>query len=144
MGRHQKTWVTTFDGQLARVYAVGDDGNLRHLESEGMDARRGRDDDGRRDTGSLHNAALKQVDEIGMITEPQFVDTFCKQLAQRTQSGAFDRLIVSAAPKALAEFRNCASDQLKGKVVVELNKDYVHTPIKDFESAIQEHLRVGA
>jgi protein required for attachment to host cells len=140
MGRHLKTWVATFDGQLARVYAVGDDGNLRHLESEGLDARR--DQENRRDTGSLHNAELRTVEEVGFITEPQFVIRFCHHLAQRARAGAFDRLIVSAAPKALAEFRSCAAEQLKGKVVVELNKDHVHTPIKEVEAAIQDHLRV--
>ena len=142
MGRHQTTWVTTFDGQLARVYAVGEDGNLRHLEAEGLDARR--DQESRRDTGSLNNAELKTVGEVGYITEPQFVDRFCRQLAERARAGAFDRLIVSAAPKALAEFRSCAAEQLKGKVAAELNKDHVHTPIKALEAAIAKHLPVRA
>ena len=142
MGRQQKTWVTTFDGQLARVYAVGEDGNFRHLESEGMDARR--EPETRRDTGSLNNANLKTVDTVGVLTEPQFVETFAKHLAARAQAGAFDRLVVSAAPKALAEFRTSAPDQLKAKVSAELNKDHVHTPIKAFEAAVQEHLRAPA
>ncbi len=138
MRGESKTWVTTFDGQLARVYARGEDGNLRHLPSEGMDGRH--DAETRRDTGSLNHAPLKQTEPVGMITEPDFVTEFTNHLADCARRGAFDRLIVSAAPTALAVFRQTAPQELKGKVAVELNKDYVHTPIKQLEAAISEHL----
>jgi protein required for attachment to host cells len=136
--RHEsKTWVATFDGQLGRVYAQGSDGNLRHLAEEGMDSRPNAEE--RPDTGSLRKA-LPHVDDAGFITEQQFVDTFTKHLADRARSGAFDKLIVSAAPKALATFRDAAPQELRGKVTAELNKDYVHTPVKQLEQAISEHL----
>jgi len=138
MRGESRTWVTTFDGQLGRVYARGEDGNLHHLPSEGMDARH--DAESRRDTGSLNNAPLKQTGPVGMITEPDFVTEFTNHLAACAKRGAFDRLIVSAAPTALAVFRQNAPQELKGKVAVELNKDYVHTPIKQLEAAVSEHL----
>ena len=137
MSGESKTWVTTFDGQLGRVYAQGKDGNLHHLPDEGLDARHNADT--RTDSGSL-NAPLKQTGPVGMITEPDFVAEFTNHLAQRARGGAFDRLIVSAAPTALAVFRQTAPDVLKNKITVELNKDYVHTPIKQLEAAISEHL----
>ena len=138
MRRESKTWVATFDGQLGRVYAQGDDGNLRHLEQEGMDSRPNPDE--RRDTGSLNNANLRHTEDAGFITEQQFVDSFTKHLAERARGGAFDRLIVSASPKALATFRDAAPQELKGKVAAELNKDHVHTPIKQLEAALSDHL----
>lgn len=138
MRGESKTWVTTFDGQLGRVYAQGEDGNLHHLAHEGMDARQNSEE--RKDTGSLNNAPLQQAGPVGFITEPEFVAEFTQHLAERARRGAFDRLIVSAAPKALATFREKAPEELKGKVAAELNKDYVHTPIKQLEAAISEHL----
>ena len=138
MRRESKTWVATFDGQLGRVYARGEDGNLRHLEQEGMDSRPNPDE--RRDTGSLNNANLRHSEDAGFITEQQFVDSFTKHLADRARRGAFDRLIVSASPKALATFRDAAPQELKGKVAAELNKDHVHTPIKQLEAALSDHL----
>jgi protein required for attachment to host cells len=137
--RKQTTWVTTFDGQLGRVYAKGDDGNLHHLAAEGMDARPKADE--RPDGGDLKQPKLGPVGgDIAFSTEEQFVKTFTGHLEQRARSGAFDRLIVSADPKSLAIFRKAANDALKGKITVELNRDYVHTPVKQLEQAISEHL----
>ena len=137
--RKHTTWVTTFDGQLGRVYAKGDDGNLRHLADEGMDARP--QAEARPDGGDLKQATMG-VDggDITFSTEEQFVKTFTGHLEQRARRGAFDRLIVSADPKSLATFRKAAANELKDKIVVELNKDHVHTPVKALEQAISEHL----
>ena len=138
MRRENRTWVATFDGQLGRVYARGADGNLRHLEQEGMDSRPNPDE--RRDNGRLDHASLRHTEDASFITEQQFVDTFTKHLADRARKGAFDKLIVSASPKALATFRDAAPQELKGKVAAELNKDHVHTPIKQLEAALSDHL----
>ena len=137
--RKHTTWVTTFDGQLGRVYAKGDDGNLHHLAAEGMDARPNAAE--RPDGGALKQPNLGPVGgDIAFSTEEQFVKTFAGHLEQRARRGAFDRLIVSADPKSLATFRKAAANELKDKIVVELNKDHVHTPVKAFEAAISEHL----
>ena len=66
--------------------------------------------------------------------------TFAGHLEQRARRVAFDRLIVSADPKSLATFRKAVAGELKDKIVVELNKDHVHTPVKQLEQAISEHL----
>lgn len=136
--RAGNTWVAIFDGQLGRVYAVDGDRRLRHLESEGLDARPGPEQ--RPDTGSLHNAQLRKVEDVAFITPQDFVTQFAGHLEERAGRGAFDHLVVSAAPKALADFRQLASDALKARVVAELNKDYVHVPIKQVEAALAEHL----
>ncbi|HEX8570279.1 MAG TPA: host attachment protein [Caulobacteraceae bacterium] len=134
--RKQTTWVTTFDGQIARVYAKGEDGNLRHLDSEGMDARPHNEE--RPDTPE------KRVDmgggDIAFSTEEQFVKMFTQHLEKRARAGAFDRLIVSADPRSLATFRKAVNGELKHRVAAELNKDHVHTPIKALEQAVSEHL----
>ncbi|MBW3558387.1 MAG: host attachment protein [Proteobacteria bacterium] len=129
-----ETWVATFDGQVGRVYGVDEQKRLRHLESEGRDARPNTDSqpDGLR---VPHTAEV-----AGYITEPQFVESFAKHLDQRARAGAFQRLIISADPNALHYFRDAVPATLKTKVVKELNKDHVHTPVKAFESAISEHL----
>ena len=137
--RKHTTWVTTFDGQLGRVYAKGDDGNLHHLAAEGMDARPNAE--ARPDGGDLKQATMGvEGGDVTFSTEEQFVKTFAGHLEQRARRGAFDRLIVSADPKSLATFRKAVNGPLKDKIVVELNKDHVHTPVKQLEQAISEHL----
>ncbi len=135
--RSNKTWVATFDGQVGRIYALAEDGNLRHLPDEGMDARREE-----RAAGKDGPAAgLPPAEEsIRFTTEEHFVKTFTDKLEQKARRGAFDRLIVSADPKSLAPFRKAAGDELKGKIKAELNKDHIHTPVKQLEQALSEHL----
>ncbi len=126
------TWVATFDGRVGRVYELGGDGNLHHLKAEGMDSRTNSEEqpDGLR---------LKQAFEPGM-TEPDFVRKFVGHLDAKAQRGAFDKLIVSADPDALGFFRDYAPQTLRGKVTAELNKNHVHTPVKQLESSLAEHL----
>lgn len=127
------TWVATFDGRVGRVYALGDDGNLHHLQAEGLDARPQADSepDGLR---------LTHAYEPG-LSEPDFVRKFTGNLAARAQGGAFDRLIVSADPDALSFFRDYAPQALRSKVSAELNKNHVHTPVKQLEASLADHLK---
>ena len=129
-----ETWVATFDGQVGRVYGVDEEKRLRHLKEEGRDARNNSDEqpDGLR---------LPQTEDVvGYITEPQFVEMFAKHLDQRGRAGAFERLVISADPNALHYFRDAVPATLKTKVVAEMNKDHVHTPVKVFEAAVSKHL----
>jgi protein required for attachment to host cells len=138
MPHKQTTWVATFDGQLGRVYAQGEDGNLRHLDAEGMDARPNSEE---RPDATERKARLGSVGgDIAFSTEEQFVKTFTGRLEQRARSGAFDRLIVSADPRSLATFRKACNGALKDKVAAEVNRDHVHTPVKQLEAALSEHL----
>jgi protein required for attachment to host cells len=124
-------WVATFDGQLARVYAVDEQKRLRALDAEGLDARENSDDqpDGLR------------LPHTGSPTrEHEFVTHFAEQLDRRLGAGAFGTLIVSADPTALSYFRQYAPARLKEAVKAEINKDHVHTPVKAFEAAISQHL----
>lgn len=129
-----ETWVATFDGQVGRVYGVDDEKRLRSLDAEGRDSRPNSDSqpDGLRVPHTAETA--------GYITEPQFVEQFAQHLDARGRAGAFRRLIISADPNALHYFRDAVPAALKAKVVAELNKDHVHTPVKAFEAAIAEHL----
>ena len=136
--KKKTTWVATFDGQVGRIYTLADDGNLRHLADEGMDARPGQED--RPQLKEVGASPLPHTGSIEFSTEEQFVKTFTGRLEQRARRGAFDRLIVSADPRSLATFRKSAANELKDKIVVELNKDHVHTPVKQLEHAISEHL----
>ncbi|MDP8916057.1 MAG: host attachment family protein [Pseudomonadota bacterium] len=126
-------WVATFDGRVGRIYELGQDGNLHHLQAEGMDARTNAQSE-------PDNLRLTPAFEPGM-TEPDFVRKFVGHLDAQAQRGAFDRLIVSADPDALASFRDYAPSTLKAKVSAELNKNHVHTPVKQLESSLAEHLR---
>ena len=60
--------------------------------------------------------------------ETEFVKSVAATLDRKQQDGAFDRLIIAAAPIALGELRKAISPNVKKTVVAELNKDLTNTP----------------
>jgi len=134
MGK-QTTWVATFDGGEARVFRKEAGGALRELESESLSAphRAG-------DAPGEVRADGEPKTYSEPMTEAGFVEKVADRLAGRARSGAFDRLIVAAGPKALGEFRKVAPDPLREKIVAEVDKDHVHTPVKQLEQALSDHL----
>jgi protein required for attachment to host cells len=132
-----QVWVATFDGSLARVWSADERGRLHERPDDGLDGRANAEAKAGRGQGQ------PQVPNAGYVEawdEPRFVEHFTRRLAERADQGAFDRLIVAADPHALGYFRECAPEPLRKKVVVEVSKDYVHTPVKDLEAALAEHL----
>ena len=139
MTGESKTWVTTFDGRLARVYAADKDGRLHEREGDGLDGRNNSESArvGGRGEGQPD---LHRTGYVENWSEPKFVAHFTEQLAERARQGLFDRLVVAADPHALGYFRDFAPAELKRKIVAEIPKDHVHTPVKQIEQALAEHL----
>lgn len=60
--------------------------------------------------------------------ETEFVKSLAGMLDQQQQKGAFDRLVIAAAPIALGDIRKAMSPAVKKTVVAELNKDLTNLP----------------
>lgn len=60
--------------------------------------------------------------------EAEFVRGVAAELDRKHQKGAFDRLIIAAAPIALGDLRKAMSPAVKKAVVAELNKDLTNLP----------------
>lgn len=139
------TWVATFDGAEARVFTKDlETGYLQALENEGLSGPHRPDAEGERTTSYARvGAARSRVEPTTapeVMLETTFIQKVTDRLADRAQQGAFDRLIVAAGPKALGVFRKHAPEPLKEKIVVEVDKDHVHTPVKQLEQALSGHL----
>lgn len=129
------SWVATFDTQMLRVFRVDEETRLIHLREEGLDARPNADSEPDR-------LGIPQTEEkVPMISRDAFVRRIVEHLDARARGKSFGRLIVSAAPDALAMFREHAPQSLKGTVTAELNKDHVHTPVKQLEAALESQLQ---
>jgi protein required for attachment to host cells len=139
MTAQDKLWVVAFDGALARVWSCDAAGRLHERTGEGLDARNNSEAarSGGRGEGQpdLPHSGFRE-----QMTEPAFVEHFTKRLATRGAEGGFDRLIVSAGPRALGWFRRCAPADLQQRIVAEIDRDHVHTPVKALEASLAEHL----
>lgn len=140
----RKTWVATFDGSEARVYGFDREGRLHELPGERMTGGHGPHAGEGRATvqaeyGGGEDAQGKEQDPEN-LTEHAFVDRLARRLSERAAQGDFEHLVVAAAPKALGRFRKTVDPQLEAKIRVELDKDYVHTPIKQLEETLHGRL----
>lgn len=140
----RKTWVATFDGSEARVYGFDREGRLHELPGERMTGAHGPHAGEGRATlqaeyGGGEDAQGKPQDPEN-VTEDDFVELFARRLEDLAGKGEFEHLVVAAAPKALGHFRKSVGRELREKIRVELDKDYVHTPIKDLEQTLHARL----
>ncbi|MET3924730.1 host attachment protein [Devosia sp. 2618] len=60
--------------------------------------------------------------------EAEFIKGVAAELDRKQQNGAFDRLVIAAAPIALGDLRQAITAGVKKTVVAELNKDLTNLP----------------
>lgn len=139
------TWIATFDGAEARVFTKDrETGYLQALENEGLSGPHRPSVEGERTVSYARVGAARSGVEPTtppeVMLETTFIQKVADHLADRARKGAFDRLIVAAGPRALGVFRKHAPQPLREKIVVEVDKDHVHTPVKQLEQALSGHL----
>ena len=120
-----ETLVVIATGTQAKTFRVID-GSLRHdtdwqpenLDGEGPSGRYRRD------------ATPDENDEA----------TFSKQIARKlyalAHQGAFDHLVLVADPETLGEMRPLLHQEVTAKIVLELAKTLVNSPIADIERSL--------
>lgn len=141
--RQQKTWVATFDEAACRVFSFN--GVPRRLEEMAEQHRTGPRKPRFTDRpGRVHASVGERRSGMAPRTDPErrletrFVETLAAELAAKAQTGAFDRLIVAATPRALGAFRAAASKPLMDLVVREIHGDYVNGNVERLFEAIDQ------
>lgn len=138
--KQQKTWVATFDEAACRVFSFN--GVPRRLEELPGERRTGQHKPVFSDRpGRVHARMGERRSGVAPRTDPErrleahFVEGLSADLELKAKTGAFDRLIIAASPRALGAFRAAASKALLAKVVREIHGDYVNgEPERLFEA----------
>ena len=130
------TWVLIADGAQARVLEnTGPGKGLKQVNGldwaidplqaqEIVSDRPGRSHSS---VGSGRSAMEPRTDPVEH-REAEFLKSVAVMLDRKQQQGAFDRLIIAAAPIALGDIRKAISPAVRKTVVAELNKDLTNTP----------------
>jgi protein required for attachment to host cells len=130
------TWVLIADGAQARVLEnTGPGKGLKQVEGldwaidplQAQDIVSDRPGRSFSSVGSGRSAMEPKTDPVEH-RETEFVKSVAAMLDREQQKGAFDRLIIAAAPIALGDLRKAISPNVKKAVVAELNKDLTNTP----------------
>lgn len=142
------TWILVADGAQAKVFEhTGPGKGLRIIEDlqfeqqplqaqEIMADRPGRSF---ASAGSARSAMEYSSDPVA-VRERRFVENVAEELEKHLQKGAFDRLIVAAAPTALGDLRPAFSKALKETIVGELPKDLTNIPTPKLEAHFSDML----
>lgn len=118
------TWILIADGTQARVLEhdgpgkglatiKGLDWSIEPLQSKDIVTDR---------SGPGH------PNDAAQLRETDFVRSVASVLEEKAREGAYDRLVVAAAPIALGTLRKALSDHVKKTIVAELDKDLTNLP----------------
>ncbi|ODT79275.1 MAG: hypothetical protein ABS76_20670 [Pelagibacterium sp. SCN 64-44] len=130
------TWILIADGTQARVLehagpgkglanVQGLDWSIPPLQSQDIDTDRpGR---GHSSVGGQRSAMEPKTDPA-QHREAEFVRNVAGVLEEKAKAGAYDRLVIAAAPIALGNLRKVLSDHVKKTIVAELDKDLTNLP----------------
>lgn len=133
------TWVLLADGGQARILV--NDGPGKGLSavkglSFAQDNLRAQDivtDKPGRSFASVGHGRSAMEPKTSPVEqrEATFVRNLADVLETKRAEGAFDRLIIAAAPTALGDIRPALSDGVRKTIVAELPKDLTNIPIVD-------------
>lgn len=135
------TWILIADGTQARVLentgpgkglatVKGLDWSIEPLQSQDINSDRpGR---GFSSAGSARSAMEPKTDPA-QHREAEFVRSVADVLDRKARDGAFDRLVIAAAPLALGNLRKVMSDHVKKTIVAELDKDLTNLPTPNID-----------
>ena len=144
------TWVLIADGAQARVLEnTGPGKGLNQVDGRDLaqDAIQARDIMADRpgrshsSNGSARSGMEPKTDPVA-YRETQFVKSLADMLDRQQQNGAYDRLIIAAAPIALGDIRKAMSAGVKKTVVAELDKDLTNLPTQQLNKHLDGILSI--
>ena len=140
-----KTWVVVADGDQAKIFEHDGPGKGLHsvdgLKFEQEHLRSGdimADRPGRASnpSGPGSRAAVDYRTDPAQERKRRFVERLAEVLDAKHSEGAFERLVIIAAPAALGDLRPALSDAVRGTILAELPKDLTNMPT----AKLAEHL----
>lgn len=131
------TWVLVADGDQAKLFEHDGPGKGLHavdgLKFEQDHLKAGQimsDKPGRAGAGTApgSRAAMEYHTDPVDLRERRFLEHVADVLEEKRVAGAYDRLVIAAAPTALGELRPALTDGVRGAVLAELPKDLTNIP----------------
>ncbi|MGF1550934.1 MAG: host attachment protein [Paracoccaceae bacterium] len=131
------TLVVVADGEKAMLltnHGSPQNPKLRHYETETQDLEEDREIKTDRQHGvrSYGAGSADETDETDF--KQQQKDRFARDLAERLNAALLEKdasVVVCAPPKTLGEIREALREDVRGKVIHEIDKDYTNHPLDE-------------
>ena len=141
------TWVLIADGEKAlflrnRVDAIAPTLDVvRKSENDNpSNLEQSTDRPGRKqDAGAGQRSAMEDTD-WHRLSKERFAHDLADILYTYAHRGAFDRIVVVAAPHVLGDLRDQLHKEVRDKVVAEVAKDLTHHPLDKVETMLKAEL----
>lgn len=133
----KKTWFVVADGDQAKIFENDGPGKGMHpvkdlaLEQAHLKARDIMADKPGRAFSSAGPGSRSAVDyktDPVQDRERKFVERLADLLERKHSEGAFERLVIAAAPAALGDLRPALSEEVRKAILAELPKDLTNIP----------------
>ena len=132
-----KTWIVVADGDQAKIFEHDGPGRGLHAVKDAMleqahlkagDIMADRPGRASNPAGPGSRASVGYRTDPVEVRERRFVEQLAQMLDDKHNEGAFERLVIAAAPAALGDLRPALSERVKAAVIAELPKDLTNIP----------------
>jgi protein required for attachment to host cells len=145
------TWILIADGAQAKVFEHRGPGKGLTVvegmlfEQEPLQAREimaDRPGNSIGSQGSRNSGGVEYSSDPVQVRERRFVENVVEELDKYLQKGAFQQLVIAAAPTALGDLRPALSKGLKDVTIAELPKDLTNIPTPKLGSHFADILTI--
>ncbi|WP_022706183.1 host attachment family protein [Paracoccus zeaxanthinifaciens] len=141
------TWVLIADGEKALFLVNHGDQDLLDLrihDEEKQDNPSDREQSANR-PGRQHQSvgsgrSAYEDTDWHQLAKERFADHLAEMLYERAHKGRFDRIVLIAAPKVLAELRDKMHKEVASRVVGEVPKTLTNHPLDQIEKVLRAEL----
>ncbi len=141
------TWVVVLDAQQARLFMKGAQGNLEAIGYPMYAEPVRTNPDSRHSLGRTFNSNGGNIRHIIEPHTPEWTQEckeFIKHVVEYLEASLweYDRLIIAAPPKMLGFFRKALSKPVQDKVILELNKDFIHLQSQQIQKRLKSLINI--
>lgn len=144
---NKDTWVLVADGEKA-LFLVNDgtaqnlDLRVHHEEAQDnpSDREQSANRPGRQHQSVGPGRSAYDDTDWHKLAKERFADHLAELLYERAYKGQFERIVLVAAPKVLAELRDKMHVEVTSRVVGEVPKTLTNHPIEDIEKVLMGEL----
>ena len=137
------TWVLIADGEKALFLRNDGDELALNLNVVRLEAQENAPDRGQSanrpgrmpDTGPGQRSAMEDID-WHQLAKDRFADDLADLLYGYAHKGAFDRIVLTAAPGVLGELRHKMHKEVSDRVIAEIPKTLTNHPLDKVEKLI--------
>ncbi|MXQ06994.1 Host attachment protein [Alphaproteobacteria bacterium GH1-50] len=144
------TWVLVADGQKALILENLTDGEDPHLDVTDEETK---ENPQTQDWAANRRGRVQQSANVGSHAYSDTdwhefeKDRFAKDLAdilyKKAHAGEFDRIVLVASPQVLGVLRDELHDEVKSKIVGEIDKTLTNHPVNEIEEIVKSELKAA-